>query len=188
MSKKIKLLSLTAALALAALACNLNLGGPEAPTEVVPISTEAAGDLVDAWTRAFETARETGVISLTLTEEQLTSFVALSMAEKESIPLSNPQVTLRDGEMEISGSYDTGAITANVSIVMEVSVNAEGVPVIEVTSGSVGPLPVPPELLQGVSQVINEALTGQVASTASGFTLETIVITDEAITLTGMVE
>ena len=188
MTKKIKMFSLAAALALAALACNLNLGGPPTPEESVVISTQAAGDLVEAWTQAFEIAKETGVVALTLTEEQLTSFLALSMSQNQSLPLSNPRVILRDGEMEITGSYVISGVTANLGIVMEVSVNAEGEPVIEVTSGSVGPLPVPPELLEGVSQVINEALTGQVASQASGFTLETIVITDEAITLNGTIE
>ena len=188
MTKKIKMLSLAAALALAALACNMNLGGPPTPEESVVMSTQAAGDLVEAWSQAFETAKETGVVALTLTEEQLTSFLVLSMSQNESLPLTNARVILRAGEMEITGSYDTGAITANVGIVMEVSVNSEGAPVIEVTSGSVGPLPVPPELLAGVSQVINEALTGQVGSQASGFTLETIVITDEAITLNGTLE
>jgi hypothetical protein len=188
MSHTFKLLSLIAVLALGSLACNLDLGGPEAPDEVVVVSTQAAADLVEAWTQAFETAKETGVISVTLTEDQLTSFLVLSLAEKESLPLTDPRVTFRDGEMEISGSYDTGAITANVGIVMEVSVDDQGIPQIEVTSGSVGPLPVPPELLEGVSEVINQALTGQVASTASGFTLESIVITEDALTLNGTLE
>jgi len=186
MKKLIKMTSVFAALALAVLACNL--GRPEVTATPVTISTEAAESLVRSWEQAFNTAKETGNLTLTLTELQLTSFLAVSMAENQNLPFTNPQVLLRDGEMEIVGTYTSDFVNANVSIVMEVTVDAEGLPTIAVTSGSVGPLPVPSDLLTAVSEVINEALTGQVASTTTGFTLQTIIITEGVMTLTGTLE
>jgi hypothetical protein len=90
--------------------------------------------------------------------------------------------------MEIVGTYNSDFVNANVSIVMEVAVDAGGLPTIEVTSGSVGPLPVPAELLTAVSDAINEAMTGQAASTATGFSLQMIQISEGVLTLTGSLD
>ena len=188
MNKTLNMLIPIAALALAGLACNLDVGGPAVPDTPAPVSTQQAGSLVEAWEQAFEIGKDTGTVSLTLTEEQMTSFLALSIAEQENPLLTDPQVDLREGEMEILGTYEADAISANVGIVMEVSVNEEGVPVIEVTSGSLGPLPLPAELLQGISELINQALTGQVGTTATGFTLQSIVISEGSITLNGILD
>lgn len=188
MNKVMKILLPIAAVAFAGLACNLDVGGPEAPDTPAPVSTQAAESLVEAWEQAFEMGQETGTVTLTLTEEQMTSFLALSIAQQENPLLTDPQVDLRDGEMEILGNYEADAITASVGIVMEVSVGEDGIPAIEVTSGSLGPLPLPAELLQGISDVINQALTGQVGTKATGFTLESIVISEGAISLTGTLD
>lgn len=173
-------------LVLASLACNL--GNRAAPEPTIAVSTEAAASLVETWQQAIQTAQETGKVNLTMTEVQLTSYLALSMAENASIPFSNPQVLLRNGEMEIKGTYDGDIVDANVSIVMQVTVDAAGLPKIEITSGSVGPLPVPADLLTSVSDAVNEAITGDVSSTATGFKLETITISDGALTLTGSLD
>ncbi len=188
MKNLIKILLIIAILAVAALACNLNLGGPGTPTETVEVSEAEAESLIETWDQAFQTARETGVVSLTLTEEQMTSYFALSLSKRENPLLADPRIILRDGEMEIVGSYDTGPITADVGIIMEVSVDDAGLPRIEVTSGSVGPLPVPAELLSGISEVVNESLTGQIGTTATGFTLESIVITEGALSINGTLQ
>ena len=173
-------------LALAALACNL--GKPQKAEPTVAVSTEAAGSLVETWSQALETARETGTLSVTMTEEQLTSFLAISIAEEEGLPFSNPQVLLRSGEMEIKGVYKTDFVDANVSIVLNVTVGSSGLPLIEVKSGSVGPLPVPADLLSSVADAINEALTGQIPEDAAGFSLDSITISDGSLSLTGSLD
>lgn len=183
-----KIFSLLIVLVLASLACNLDLGGPDTPTETVDVSEADAESLVEAWQEAFDVAKETGVVSLNLTQEQMTSYLVLSMSNQENPLLTNPQVILRDGEMEVVGSYDTGAIAANVGIVMQVSVDDAGLPRIEVTSGSLGPLPVPAELLSGVSELVNQSLTGQLGTAATGFTLETIEIRDGSLTIHGVLD
>jgi hypothetical protein len=186
MSKLTKLSGSLIVLVLASLACNL--GAPRTPEPTVAVSTEAVESLIEAWQQAFETGKETGQVNLTMTELQLTSFLALGLAEKASLPFSNPQVILRAGEMEITGTYTSDLVKANVSIIMEVTVDAGGLPRIEVTSGKVGPLPVPADLLTAISDSINEALTGQVGSVTTGFTLETITISDDALSLTGSLD
>lgn len=180
-----RLFSFFAVLLLAAMACNLNLGGPDTPQDTVEISEAEAKSLVETWEDAFQTARETGVVSLTITQDQMTSFLALSMSKQENPLLTDPKVIFRDGEMEVVGSYDTGSIKANVGIVMAVTVDPAGLPRIEVISGSVGPLPVPPELLTGVSEVVNQSLTGQIGTTATGFTLQTIDIQNGSLSING---
>lgn len=186
MSKMTQLSGSFIVLVLASLACTM--GARATPEPTVAVSTEAVGSLIEAWQQAFETGQETGQVTLTMTELQLTSFIALGMAENESLPFTNPQVLLRTDEMEITGTYTSDLVNANVSIVMGVTVDAGGLPRIEVISGTVGPLPVPGDLLTAISDSINEALTGQIGSATTGFRLETITISDGALSLTGSLE
>jgi hypothetical protein len=188
MTKKKRFIGLTLALMLAAVACNLGASAEpvsEPPLEAV---TEVVGDLVESWKQAFEEAEQTGVLTISITEQQMSTFVAVAAAQNPAFLLANPQVDMRDGEMEVSGSYSSGPVNAQAEIIMEVSVNAEGIPVIEVTSARVGPLPVPPELLTTVSDAINDAVTGELVSTATGFTLVSIVITEGLLTISGTLD
>ncbi len=188
MKKNIQLLIMIVALFLASLACQVNLGGPEAPEDSGSASTEPTKTLEESWQEAIDGAKLSGTLTLTLTEAQLTALLTTSMAEQQDAPITEPQVVLRDGEMEIIGKYSNEGITASVGITLEVSVDENGVPVIIATSGAVGPIPLPEEVLQAVSDAINDALSGEISSTTTGFSLQSIVITDGLMEITGKLE
>ena len=67
-------------LALISLACSIDVGGPEYPAQPVPSSPADAQTLRDMIQQAMVTGAETGVITLQITESQLTAFVAEKIA------------------------------------------------------------------------------------------------------------
>jgi hypothetical protein len=69
-----------------------------------------------------------GSISVTLDEAQLTSIVASELAQRPDPFLNEPLVLLRNGQIELYGKARTGIFTANVSIFVQASVDAEGQP------------------------------------------------------------
>jgi hypothetical protein len=71
---------------------------------------------------------------------------------------------------------------------MEVAVAANGLPRIEVTSGSVGIIPIPQEILDTISFTVNEMLTSQAASLATGFQLTDIRISAGELSITGTLQ
>jgi hypothetical protein len=183
--KSYKLLALAGVMFLAGAACRINLGGPAVPTETIPVSTEAADSLNEAWDDAFERSESTGAFTIVISEMQLTSLVAQSLAKQESPPLRDPQVFLRDGQMQVFGVATRGNVEANVFLTLSVDVDADGFPSIDIVSGSFGPFPIPDEILRGFSTLIDEAFTGEFGPVATGFRIESIVIDGGLMSITG---
>ena len=119
--KKIRGLSLfLTILVLTALACTVFVGGPDySSLPPIPVSAEAAASIQDEIRRAVEAAAQTGVITVNLTEPQITSYLAArlqtdpSLQQSDKKPLiTDPQVYLRDGQMQIYGKTQQGMFRA----------------------------------------------------------------------------
>jgi hypothetical protein len=181
-------------LVLTALACNINVGGPDySSLPPVPISTEYAQSIQDEVQRAFEEGAQTGEITLNLTEQQITSYLASRLQsdpnlQQDNQPLiSEPQVYLRDGQMQIYGKSQRGMFNANIGIIVSVGVDAEGQPDIEIVSADFGPLPAPEGLKDTIEAMVREAYTGSLGPVATGLRIETITIANGIMTVTGRI-
>ena len=191
-------------LALAALACTIFVGGPDYPKTPVPVSTEAVGSLDDQFHAAETAAADSGTLTLTINESQVTSLVANKLDEqtdpstgsqRPDVPaggqapfITDPQVYLRDGQIQIYGKAVQGNLQANVRIILSATLDANGKPVISVVSADFGPLPAPEGLNNAISKMVDEAFTGAIGPAAIGFRLESLTIADGVMTLTGRVK
>lgn len=172
-------------LALASLACTFFIGGPEFPATAIPVSTEDAASLKQQLEAAATNAAQSGVLNVTITESQLTSLLTTKFAEQSDPLLTDPQVYLRDGQMQIYGKAVQGQLQANVRIVVAISIDADGLPVIDVMSVNFGPLPAPEGMNNAVGTLAQEAFTGALGPAAIGFRLETVTIADGVMTVVG---
>lgn len=170
-------------LVLAGLACALP-GGPKLPASPIPVSTEAAGELQTTVQTAVAEAGQTGTLELTFNEEQITSYVAVKLAEQADAPFTDPQIFLRDGKIQVFGKAHAGQLTATASIVMSASVDTNGHLSLSVDEADFGPVPVPDNILQNISTQLETALTEQ---TGSNFVLSGVIITEGTMQLTGTV-
>ena len=184
-AKKLSLLFGPFVLSLAILACTVNIGGPAYPDQHIPVSTTAAGELQSALQTAAAMGKVSGRETLVLTESQLTSYLAARLGTQEHPLLANPQVYLRNGQVQIYGTAQQGYIQANIKIVVTAGVDEQGQPKIELTSADFGPLPVPAGLKDTITAVVQEAYTGAIGPTASGFLLESITISNGTMTIVG---
>ncbi|MBL8063082.1 MAG: hypothetical protein JNK32_08700 [Anaerolineales bacterium] len=176
-------------LVISSFACSISVGGPEYPTDVAPASPADAQSLKDIIQQAMVTGAETGVITLQVTEAQLTAFIADQLAQQVNPPFTEPQILLRNGQMQLYGKIDRGWFTANMLITMNVTVDpATGKPSIQIASADFGPIPAPESLNTAISKVIDETFTGSFGPVAVGFRLETISIADGIMTLTGRIK
>ncbi|NOH03208.1 MAG: hypothetical protein HND47_15225 [Chloroflexi bacterium] len=184
-----KILLFFLALAFSSLACSIFVGGPDYPAQPISASTEEAQTMREQIEQAFLSGAETGIVTLQITESQLTSYMADKLAQQTNPPFTDPQILLRNGQMQMYGKIARGWFTANMLITMNVTVDeATGQPKIEITSADFGPIPAPEGLNSAVSAIIDEAFTGSIGPAAVGFRLETIVIADGIMTLTGRVK
>jgi len=170
------------------LACSVFIGGPEFPEERVPVSAEEVLSLKEQIEAALLAGTETGLATIQITEPQLTSYLTFKMAEQEEPPFSNPQVFLRDGQMKIYGKVDRSFWNANVLVILNVLIDEEGQPKLEIASADFGPFEAPNGLKQTLTAIITEAYTGSLGPVATGFRLESITIENGLMTVIGRIK
>jgi len=182
-------------LVLTSLACTISVGGPDySSLPPIPVSAEAAESIKEELKRAAEAGAETGVITINLTEPQITSYLAARMQSDPSLQqsdkkplITDPQVYLRDGQMQIYGKTQQGIFAANIGIIVQVGVDANGQPLIEIVSADFGPFPAPEGLTNAITAMVKEAYTGSLGPVATGLRVEAISIANGIMTITGRI-
>ena len=151
------------------LACQISVGGPVLPKTNIPISTQAAGSVEDIWKSAVKGNPKNRVIALTLSEKQLTSFLAAHLPAEQKSLFINPRIVLQNGQIKVYGQIKKSYFIANVRIIMQANVDNNGQPQLTIVSADFGPLPAPTGLMDSLSSVFNEAFTGSIGPYATGF-------------------
>jgi hypothetical protein len=163
----------------------MDIGGPAAPGDPIPTSETAAQEVLDAWESAAAESISTGEIRLIINETQLTSLVAARLAEKQDPVLRDPQVYLRDGQLEVFGTIQQGMFRGQVLLSISPVLDADGTLAFEVTSADLGPVPAPEGIKQSLSALVTEAFAGPIGSLATGLRVTSIAIEDGELALVG---
>jgi len=168
------------------LACTVNIGGPTAPAPPPTVDPTALDALKSSWTSAVASAAlNGGKVTVSITEPQLTALLAEKLTDDPDAFFQQPQVLLRDNQIQIFGVAKQSKLVANVRMVVTATVDEDGVPQFQMASADFGPWPVPEGLLGGLSDMLNEALTGKIVPSATGFRLESITIDNGVMTVQG---
>lgn len=188
-TKTSKLTLFVISLTLASMACSIFVGGPDYPVQPVPVSPDEGQSMRQQLEQALIAGAQTGIVTLQITESQLTSYMAEKMAQQTNPPFTDPQILLRNGQMQMYGKITRSFFTANMLITMNVGVDeTTGQPKIEIASADFGPFPAPEGINSAISAIIAEAFTGTLGPVAVGFRLESIAIIDGIMTMTGRIK
>lgn len=186
-SNKPFLLLVAVALAAAVLACTIDVGGPDYPSETIPVSTQAVGEMRSAVQTAVAGGAETGQVTIIISEVQLTSYLTYKFESQTNPLFRNPQVYLRNNQIQIYGTARSGYLQATARIVMAPAIDENGKLYLELVSADFGPLPIPNGLREAVTAVISEAYTGAIGPAATGFRLQTIIVAEGYMLLIGTI-
>ncbi len=184
-TRKLTVLALLVFVILTMLACTIFIGGPDYPETRIPVSTEAAGQIEFTIQTAIAEGASTGQMTFSIDETQLTSYLAYKLQEQTDPFITDPQVTLRDGQVQVYGTAEQGYFQATASIVLDAGIDENGEIQIELVSADFGPLPVPEGLLDTIAATVQETFTGAIGPAAIGFRLDNISIADGTLTVTG---
>jgi hypothetical protein len=174
------------ALAFSTLACTMDLGGPASPGEPIPTSETAAQEILDAWESAAGAFPATGEVRLLINESQLTSLVAARLAKSDDPVLREPQVYLRQGQLQVYGRVEQGPFEGSVLFSISPQVNPDGTLAFELTSADLGPMPAPEGVKDSLSALITEAFAGPIGSLATGLRVTSIAIEEGELALVGV--
>jgi hypothetical protein len=183
--RKITLLFGLSVLLMVVMACTMNIGGPAYPNLHIPVSTEAAGQLQSNLQTAVATGADSGQVTLVVTEQQVTSYLAAQLQNQAQPLFTDPQVYLRDGQIQIYGTATQGYLQVTIHIVISAGVDAQSQVLIDVSNADFGPMPVPVGLKDTVTSAIQEAYTGAIGPAATGFRLESITVSNGTMTIVG---
>jgi uncharacterized protein YpmS len=134
---------------------------------------------------AVAAGADSGQVTLVITESQLTSYLAAQLQTQAQPLLKDPQVYLRNGQIQIYGTATQGYFQANILIVVTAGVDPQGQVLIDISTADFGPMPVPAGLKDTVTAAIQEAYTGAIGPAAIGFRLESITVANGTMTIVG---
>lgn len=173
------------ALGLSSLACNLGFGRPATPEIEVPVVTAAPNVQLESQGGSTSQGSIQGGEPVVVTEGDLTSLINKELVKRVGDQLTNVQVRLQSDQIQISGDLDSQGISAPVNVVIEVDVDPIGRPELRVISSSVGPFPVPGDLVAEVEVLINKAFQEKVTSLAPNLHIDDIVIQNGVMQIYG---
>jgi hypothetical protein len=141
-------------------ACNLGQRASYSETKV-PVSQEAA-DRLGQRLKETATREGDGAFSLEATDVELTSYLALRMADEidglEDVPLEDLQVQFTGGQMLFSGKLRTVCpFSLNLKVVASAQVDG-GQLDLRLERAQAGAIPIPKGLLKSLSRIINETI------------------------------
>ena len=165
------LLLLPVVVLIVSLACRLS-GGPTPPRPVVT-SPEQAQSL----NQTVQTAQpdpNTGVVTITVTEAQITSYVVQNLQENYSPILADPVIVFQPGQVELYGTIKGEGISANGRVIMTMNIDSQGKPIIDIREANFGPFPVPTSLLDNLSTAVDRSIADSMKDYQSDYRLKSI--------------
>ena len=149
-------------LLLTGLACSLGNNkeqiGP--PGGQIPVSQTATDRLKQNFNQALQEASGNHESQLRITNEEITSLVAQELSVPGKIPLSEPQIWFTSGRIYLTGKVKAFGIFKFDSLIVATAVVDNGGLVVKVLQAQMGPFDFPNQLLESITETINETLAG----------------------------
>lgn len=159
-------------------------GAPPRPgAEIIPFDGAAES------TRAkFENAlpQPGSLSSITLNEQQVTSWMAQTAKNNADLPLSDVQVYLRDDKIQIWGMVNGNGNSTSALIVGQLATDSSNHLTVQLESIQFGKRTMPDFIVSQGSAWLNQWLTEQVDAHLPGLQIMNIHISNGLITLSGM--
>jgi uncharacterized protein YpmS len=171
----------------ASLACSLPAGSSPTATPVptlIPATTADAKLFQQQLATASAQFDKTGDLSITLTEQQLTSVLVDALSQQQDVQVVDAQVLLQKGELQVSGKTVLGNITVPVQISLLPTVT-DGLLKLEVSSASFGKIPVPDKFLTQFTDLVNKNLNENMTVDGRQVQIRKVDIAEGKLTVTG---
>ena len=158
-------------------------GAPERPGAEIFPSDAAALEGKNALENALP--QPGSLNTATLTENQITSWLAMEMRNSPDLPLQNVQVYLREGQIQIWGMVEGKDNSTSVLIVGKVNLD-NGNPSFEIESLQIGQQMIPDILLSQAESWLNELISEKINQQVPGLQIMNINVSSGLITMSGM--
>lgn len=153
--------------------------------EPIAVHTEDAIALGEKLEQAVQDAEQQGSFTIEISEQQLTSYIVLNLAQTSQVPMTDLQIYLQDEQVWIRSIVHQDDLQLPLTVAVSLDVDTENNLVIEFRQAKIGPFPLPKTLLDPISQEVKRAFLDQVASVGERYTIEEISIGEGLILIRG---
>jgi hypothetical protein len=182
---KIKSFLILSILLAVSLACNLPQNGANMPPTPEPIPQQDLDQLEQELEETIENP-ENGNVTITLTEQQLTSFLRAELAKENDPILTDPAVELTNGQMIVHGKVTQSGFQITTRTVLQPRIDANGDPTLDVISVDLGPFPVPANLRSQFEGLADDALKRYLDEYSDEFQVTDITVEEGRMTISGV--
>jgi len=159
-------------------------GAPQRPGSEIMVSQQAG---VEAKSIIENALPQPGSLSsITITEQQITSWLAMELQENPDLPLSKVQVFLRNGQVQVWGMVNGSADSTSALIVGEIKINNNQQPYFVIESMQIGTQVVPNVLLTQMESWLNQMLVENINEQLPGLQMMNVNVVNGLITVSGM--
>jgi tetratricopeptide (TPR) repeat protein len=159
-------------------------GAPERPGSEIIASEQAAAEAKTIIEKALP--QPGSLSSITITEQQATSWLAMELKETSDLPLSDVQVFLRNGQVQVWGMVNGSADSTSVLIVAEIKIDNNQQPYFVIESMQIGTQVVPDVLLGQMEAWLNQMLIENINEQLPGLQMMNVNVVNGLITVSGM--
>jgi uncharacterized protein YpmS len=182
MIKRISLFLLV--LVLSSVACGLPTNTiPPTPTPV-PIDPAQADSFESQLATAAADLVAGNQVTLTVTEAQLAALIDRQLTQEQDALVTNPQVRLTDGRIEVSGQITLDQLTAQTSLVFEAFVS-NGRLQVRLLDAKLGALPVPDRFLSQINDAMNRNMDQMTSIDNRRIEVQSVSISGGVMTIVG---
>ncbi len=168
------------------LACNFQGLGRQELRDTIPVSTEAVKNLQEEIGDALDKiASGNHDITIMIDEVELTSLVTFELQNMQEPQILEPQIYLREGQIQIFASLIQGNINTPIQMAVSVAADASGYPYYQITSAMMGPIPLPVPMLDQIKSMLDDVLSEKIRSQTNQFFIRSIEILDGVMTIQG---
>jgi hypothetical protein len=159
-------------------------GAPERPgAEIIP-SDETAMEVKITLENSMPAPGS--LSSISLTERELTSWLAMEMKENPDLPLSDVQFFMRDGKIQIWGMVTGSTDSTSALLVGNLVIDSNKKPSIKIESMQIGTQVIPGPLVSQMESWINQMLLENIEKQAPGLELMNVNVSNGMVTIAGM--
>lgn len=159
-------------------------GAPERPGDEIVVSDQSGREAKQILENSLP--QPGALTSVTITEQQMTSWLAMAMKSNPDLPFSGVQVYLRDGKVQIWGIVNGSDTTTSALIVGEVTIDSNKQPYFKIESMQIGKQVIPTLLVSQMESWINQVMAETINEQIPGLELMNVKVTNGLITVSGM--
>lgn len=159
-------------------------GAPERPGSEIMVSEQAGTEAKSIIENALPQAGS--LTSITITEQQVTSWLAMEAKNSPDLPISDVQVFLRNGQVQVWGMINGTADSTSALVVGEIKIDNNKQPYFIIESMQIGTQVVPEILLGQMEAWLNQELLKNIEEKMPGLQMMNVNVVNGLITVSGM--